>query len=266
MNVNVALLSMKELEIRGQGIPRYINELYDKVRKFGPNSSINIEKVYLNHYHKTLGDALSFELDYLIYKKNLEEYDIIHLPNGFFVTHRLPKNKKYLITIHDVKPIPVQTNNLNYLIKDRLWRYIALKRGIENNIKLANKIIVDSTQTKDEVIKLGKEIKDIVVINLGIDKRFKEERITNNRKYYTIGYMGSFATNKNVKFAIESFKTLKGKIRFELWGKETYDYKNLFKLATTDKRIIFRGFAPEREIVNIYDSFDVFVFPTLYEG
>ena len=266
MNVNVALLSIKELEIRGQGIPRYINELYDKARKLGYNSGIDIEKVYLNHYYKTIGDALSFELDYILYKKNLEKYDIIHLPNGFFMTHRLPKNKKYLVTIHDAKPIPVQTNNLNYLIKDKLWRYIALKRGIENNIKLADKIIVDSTQTKEEVTELGKDKKDIVVINLGVDKRFREERITNNKKSFVVGYMGSFATNKNVRFAIKSFKFLEGKMKFELWGEKTYNYKSLFNSATADKRIIFKGFAPENEIVNIYDSFDIFVFPTLYEG
>ena len=38
------------------------------------------------------------------------------------------------------------------------------------------------------------------------------------------------------------------------------------KKITRNKNIKFMGFAPENKLVNTYDSFDAFVFPSLYEG
>jgi len=40
----------------------------------------------------------------------------------------------------------------------------------------------------------------------------------------------------------------------------------MLKEIKQNERIKFMGFAPEEKIVDIYDSFDAFVFPSLYEG
>ena len=40
----------------------------------------------------------------------------------------------------------------------------------------------------------------------------------------------------------------------------------MLKEIKQNERIKFMGFAPEEKIVDIYDSFDVFVFPCLYKG
>jgi alpha-1,3-rhamnosyl/mannosyltransferase len=37
-------------------------------------------------------------------------------------------------------------------------------------------------------------------------------------------------------------------------------------MASSDDRIKFRGFAPEEKKASIYSSFDVLLFPSLYEG
>ncbi len=269
MSINVALLSMRKLEIRGQGIPKYINELYNNAKKIGAGYGVHMEKLYPDKYYKILGDALSFELDTIINRKNWENFDIIHLPNGFFRAHRIPEDKKYIVTIHDVKPISVKTNNVRYLIKDRIWRLVAFQRNMIHNTKLANLVIVDSTQTKDEVLSLGKDRKYVKVVNLGIDKRFATgDMDVSNHKIYTVGYIGSFATNKNVGFAIRSMKSVDKNtgIRFNVWGAKTYDYAYLKSLSEFNSQVIFNGFAPENNLVKIYDSFDVFVFPSLYEG
>ena len=264
---NVALLSMREMEVRGQGIPRYINELYNNAKKFESQYGIHVEKLYTKRYYKKLGDALSFELDTIINRRNWENYDIIHVPNGFFIPHNIPKDKKYITTIHDVNPIPVKTNNMRYLIRDRIWRAVMLHRGIVYNTKIADRIIVNSTQTRDEVIKLGKEKRYIDVVNLGIDKRFMSHiRETRSSNKCTIGYIGSFATNKNVEFIIEASKLLNKSFKFDIWGAKTYDYANLILRASSDKKVTFKGFAPEEQLAKVYDSFDAFVFPSLYEG
>jgi len=266
--IKVALMSMKEIEVRGQGIPRYITNIYRYCKLLERNYGISLEKVYL-HYNRLLGDAISFEALSLFKSPDLDQFDVIHVPTGFFILRNRPKKTKYVITIHDINPIIVKSKNIRYKIKDRLWRYLALSRGLKFNINIADAIIADSTQTRDEILDLGTE-KKIYVINLGVDKRFLVKQVsskkTSNNKF-NVGYIGSFATNKNISFLISAFSIIIDQnIELNLWGAKTYDYENLVKQAESNKNIKFRGFAPEDKIVEIYDSFDVFVFPSLYEG
>jgi glycosyltransferase involved in cell wall biosynthesis len=264
--IKVALMSMKEIERRGQGIPKYILYLYKYEKLLEKTYDISVSKVYLP-YNKLLGDALSFELNSFFKRPNLKSFDIIHIPTGFFILHNKPKNVKYVTTIHDTNPIIVKSKSLKYKIKDRLWRYLAFRRGLKFNINTADAIIVNSTQTRDEVLHLGTK-KKVYVINLGIDKKFlipkKFEKKRKNKKFY-IGYVGSFATNKNVDFILNAANIINDEsIEFHLWGAKTYNYNELIKKAGSN--IKFMGFAPEKRIVEIYDSFDVFIFPSLYEG
>ncbi len=268
MTINITLLSMKEFEVRGQGIPRYTIELYNNLKKFEKDKIIKIRKYYFPRY-SLLGDALSFEISSILYKIPKNE-DILHIPSGFFILHNLPKHVKIISTIHDVNPLIVQTNNIKYILKDRIWRYLALKRGINYNINISDAILVNSTQTKDEVITLGVDNSKVFVVNHGIDIRFLKDIMNNknnNKNNFVVGYIGSFATNKNINFIIDyANNIIDNKISFELWGAKTYDYKRLIKKTSSLKNIRFMGFAPEDQLVNIYDSFDVFVFPSLYEG
>jgi len=265
--IKVALMSMKEIEVRGQGIPRYIANIYKYGKKFEQNYKVSLEKVYLP-YNRLLGDALSFEMFSLFKNPPLNQFDIIHVPTGFFILHNIPKKSKYITTIHDINPIVVKSKSLKYKLKDRLWRYLALNRGIKFNINVADAIIANSTQTRDELLDLGVKNK-IYVINLGVDERFLVEREPNLKatsEKFIVGYIGSFATNKNIPFLIVAARLINDKsIEFDFWGAKTYDYNELVRMAK-GCNVKFMGFAPEEKIVEIYDSFDVFVFPSLYEG
>ena len=266
MTIRIALLSMKEIEKRGQGIPRYIEELYKNLKKLEKIEDIKVEKIYFPRI-KFLGDALSFELNSLFYPvKN--SFDILHIPTGFFIIHRLPPDAKIISTIHDINPIRPKTKNLNYIIKDKLWRYIALKRGLVWNLRSSSELIANSSQTKEEIDDLGIKGLSINIVNLGIDKRFfvKSKRSHNyENKKFKVGYIGSFATNKNVDFILQTANILNDGV-FCLWGAKNYDYEALVEKSKNLKNIEFMGFAPEKKIVRIYDSFDVFTFPSLYEG
>ena len=171
--------------------------------------------------------------------------------------------------MHDINPINAGTKNLSYFLKDRVWRYIALKRGTKYTLRVSDVIITSSTQTKDEVINLGIDKSKIFVVDLGLDKCFLTTRIKvkeQNYNRFNVGYLGSFATNKNVDFILESAKILRDKINFSIWGAKTYDYLKLSKKAANFKMVKFMGFASEDKIISVYDSFDLFVFPSLYEG
>jgi len=265
--MKVALMSMKEIEVRGQGIPRYISELYKNSKRIGKKYNVDMEKVYLP-YNKFLGGVLSFEFGSILSKPNLNSFDILHIPNGVFILHSIPKKSKYITTIHDVNPIVVKSKSLKYKLKDRLWRYLALNRGLKFNIHVADAIIANSTQTRDELLDLGAENK-VYVINLGVDERFLVERESDPKaasEKFTVGYIGSFGTNKNIPFLIAAASLIDDKsIEFDFWGAKTYDYNELVRMAK-GCNVKFMGFAPEGKIVDIYDNFDVFVFPSLYEG
>ena len=226
---------------------------------------IKVEKIYFSRI-RFLGNALSFEVSSFFHKVE-DSFDIIHIPNGFFILHRPPKNAKIVSTIHDINPILPRTKNLSYILKDRIWRYIALKRGIKYYLKISSVIIANSSQTKEEIINLNISKHNVSVVNLGLDKRFLA-RINKNKiksGKFKIGYIGSFGTNKNVDFILQAAKLLKDK-RFYLWGARNHDYEALLEKANALNNVKFMGFAPEDKIVSIYDSFSVFVFPSLYEG
>ena len=265
MTLRIAILSMREIETRGQGIPRYIDELYKNLKNLERTEDIKVEKIYLPRI-KFLGDALSFEVGSL-FQTVENSFDIIHIPNGFFILHKPPKNAKIVSTIHDINPVLPRTKNLKYLLKDRLWRYLALKRGIKYYLKISNKIIANSTQTKEEITNLDASKTNVSVVSLGLDERFLTKRNMNKIKSgkFKIGYIGSFATNKNVDFILQAARLLKDR-RFYLWGARNYDYEALLEKANALGNVNFMGFAPEDKIVSIYDSFSVFVFPSLYEG
>ncbi len=264
MTLHITILSIKEVEARAQGIPRYINELYKNLVLMQNAEGISLKKFYFP-YIGMFGDALSFELGSFFNK--IDDTDILHIPTGFFIVHRLPKGAKVISTVHDTNPIPASTKNLDYFLKDRIWRYMALERGIRHNMRISDAIIADSSQTKQEVINLGFDKRKVFVVNLGLNKRFFNPKIKIAKSdKFNVGYIGSFAINKNVDSILESAKILDNKTNFYLWGAKTYDYLRLLEDSANLKTIKFMGPAPESRILNIYDSFDVFVFPSLYEG
>ena len=173
-------------------------------------------------------------------------------------------NKKKLVTtIHDIIPIlnpeflliPNYINNV----------FINLKRNkINYAIKNSDFILVNSTQTRKEIIKNFDIDKNIIrVTNFGVDNRFLSKINLKKSKKFVIGYLGALDLRKNVTFAFKAFSYI------EKFNKSTKFYvygKNYINLHTNQKNIIFKNIADEKMLVNIYDSFDVFVFPSLYEG
>jgi glycosyltransferase involved in cell wall biosynthesis len=84
-------------------------------------------------------------------------------------------------------------------------------------------------------------------------------------KEFRVGYIGSHNKRKNVGFAIKAANLIEdSNVRFEIWGSGPESI--YLKQLSQNKNIVFKGFAPEELILDIYDSFDVFVFPSYYEG
>jgi glycosyltransferase involved in cell wall biosynthesis len=251
-NNAVELLTLSRFEANNsQGIPRYVNELYKEVKTRMP-----IEKRIIK-YNKILRDLASFELGTFLQQN--KGCQIIHNPVGFFIARGLHDPHSYITTMHDLNPFFKN-------ISEKVF-HIMFERSIEYNIKRSKFIIANSTQTKQELLERGYPSKQMTVINLGLDNRFLLDREKSIVGKFMVGYVGSFAENKNVGALIDAFSNFNdSNAVLELWGKPAHKFKELRKKSCRDKRISFKGIAPESRIVEIYDTFDVLVYPSLYEG
>ncbi|MEM4067578.1 MAG: glycosyltransferase family 1 protein [Candidatus Micrarchaeaceae archaeon] len=247
----------------GLGIQRYMFELYKGLHELDKN----ISRREINPI-KFIGNGLSFALK--TFFMNFDSYQIVH-NLGFvpeFLNYKPRRNYILITTAHDFLPIlyPKFTFEHSVTLKDRLWRELVLKPGLSMTLS-SDYIICNSSQTKQEAIKLGYDKDKAFVINLGVDNRFRKgipEKEANN--YFKVGYIGSLLHKKNLEFAISALNKLHDtKIYFDIQGKKELEYKYLMTIVK-NKNVAFKGFAPEKELINIYDSFDVFVFPSLHEG
>ena len=261
--MKVALLGLKGdfTPDAGAGIQRYMFELYINLIKM----SNNIEKVEFKPI-KFIGNGISFAIK--TFFADFSKYNILHnLMPIPFLDHKNSKNV-VITTAHDFQPIlyPQFTFDHGATIKDKLWLRLVVYPGFKSTLS-SDYLICNSTQTKEEAIGLGFDKDKIFVANLGVDKRFfKPTKLKNNKNRFTVGYLGAMRKRKNLEFGIEAANLINDRdIFFDIWGKKEYEYEYLRSVAN-NKNIQFRGFAPENKIVDIYDSFDVFIFPSYHEG
>lgn len=240
----------------GEGTQRYGYELYRHLQKM---NGITVEK-------RAYGGRLQYA-SHMFYD-DYTKADIIHIPN-FRLFYPLRKGKATtLVTAHDFQPLIAPEIDMNHdaTLSNRMW-FEMVKLDMRCLLQ-SDYMICNSTMTRDDAISLGYDKRRVFVANHGIDDRFrKKAKVRKQDKVFKVGYIGGFRARKNVAFAIEAFKRLDMRDAvFELWGKKSFEYDYLRKLAGRDRRIRFMGFAPESRLVDIYDTFDAFVFPSLYEG
>ena len=267
-SMNIALIAYKsELTNKmGSGMLRYIYELYTGIKA---NKDIKVD-VLEPRGNKVLsgifGNALPWVLGNVFNKYG---FDIIHDINFYRMPILASKKSVTISTAHDFIYLtrPDIVSKDVHSIKDKIWLNAIIKFTLQTSF-LSDFIIADTTATMEDAIRLGYDKKRIFVVNLGIDKRFfVNSHIRTKTTNFKVGYVGSFGFKKNVRFAIDSFNQLKDKkIILDIYGKRGYEYPILSKLAEKNKQIRFPGFVPEQNLVNVYDSLDAFVFPSLHEG
>ena len=206
--------------------------------------------------------------------------DIIHyMSPGIFVSSLFIKpvfniKSKQVVSIHDLdmlKKIP-KIGIDNYMNKATAKGYMSIpvkvmnrfahameKKGLLLAIKKADHILCVSENTRKDLINLGVEPSKISVIYNIVGNNFKRIKKKRRGNKIVIGHLSSYAYNKNVGVLIRAFKKVKSdKLELHLYGA-----KLPFEIAD-DKRIKYFGHAADT--VKMYNSFDVFVFPSLWEG
>ena len=239
----------------GRGPAVYIYNLYKNLSQIRDLNIVRFETKIPNLLgggNSFTGNAFTFTLDNLI--RNFEPFDLIHTLYFNLIFSPFKYKKPIITTVHDAREIvgiPSQKTNDELIIYKKLVHYIGT-RTLKSNY-----IICVSTQTKEEMVKLGYPKNRIYVVNLGIDRNFLTYKpVTKSADYckFNVGYVGSFAKNKNVSFIIDTAKILNNSVNFYLWG-GNQNYSELLKSASELKTVKFMGFAPGSKLINIYDSF-----------
>jgi glycosyltransferase involved in cell wall biosynthesis len=250
------------LVLRKGDLPEYMQELFNKLKKFS-NWSLRYEKRsrklvnilalfhFKNHCEiKAEEDVcLSFDAEYL----------------GF-------KNHPQIVTVYDLSSV---RNSKSSSISP--FKRIARKFTIENGVKHADHIVAISEFTKNDLLDyFDIEEEKITVIHNGIDEKWFHKGISNvtlhNDNYWI--WWGAYSQRKNLERLFQAY---------ELLLKETDGIPDLYLVGNKNEYfakllLIIEGSKVLKRKVKIYPKQDIdnlkvlvsnsvgLVFPSLYEG
>jgi len=200
--------------------------------------------------------------------------DILHCPD-YLIPPTL--NKNIVLTIHDLAFIRFPEFNFDWFVKKYTLE-------VKKNAQISKKIIADSKSTKNDIVKFFKiDPSRIGVVYLAADNLFKKlpekEKDKNVLKKYKINKkyilsVGTIEPRKNFITLIKAFNLIKQK-------KTGTDYKLVIAGRTGWKseatylerenspyrdNILFIGRVPDKDLVQIYNQAELFVYPSLFEG
>ena len=200
--------------------------------------------------------------------------DLLHCPD-YLIPPTL--NKIIILTIHDLAFIRFPQFNFDWFIK----KYT---KEVKRNARLAKIIVADSKSTKDDIIKFFKiDPAKVKVVYLASDSRFKklanQEKDKKVLKKYGIDKkyilsVGTIEPRKNYSTLIKAFNYIKHKnndfnYRLVIVGRTGWKSESTYRereLSPYKDDILFIGRVSDKELVQIYNQAEIFVYPSLFEG
>ena len=213
-----------------------------------------------------------WQLGHLYLARWAHRLDVIDLPEspmpGFF-------SRRAVATVDDITPV-LFPSLLPF--KGRLFYQKAFTFGVRR----LRRITVPSQCTKNDLVThLSADPGKVTVVSRGVDTRFQpnccpESVKAVKRKYHLpdrfILYVGTLEPRKNLPRLIKSYRLLRQKgLRHGLVvaGGRGWLYDDVFEAAGRDglgEHIVFAGHVNEEDLLALYQSADVFAYPSLYEG
>jgi len=238
--MRVALVCKSFDKNSGQGVYKMAGYLADSLRAAG------VEIVQIQ------GSILSCLLEAL--KTKADIYHVLVLEASWPILFR----RKSIATLHDA---------IIYKVKERRWLSTFYMKLMYNLAKLAkHAITISDCSKKDIMYHLNVPADKISTHYLGVDHAFFRPTRNIKNKTFTVGYVGGLGKRKNVELIIAVAKLLENSsIRFKIAGVGP-QLENLKALASGLGNIDFLGFIDESKLPDFYNSLDVLVFPSLYEG
>jgi len=257
----------------GLGMSEYTYQLTKHLKLLDKNLKIdNIYAVSEPKRNNILGLLYTNTIFKLKIKKlSKMDYDIVHITDHEigFVAKILKKSNssaKIVTTIHDLSRFERGLHRgLTQYIYNKL-----VQGAINDAVKYSDYILCNSSQTYETIeSRFGKKANMKVVLH-GTNDTIINAKIPSKRKnrIFTIGYIGALMKHKNVIFILKAAKLLdKAGFRFLIYGTGVdMPLLKKFKEDNGLSNVYIVGHLEEKDKVKTYDSFDVFVFPSLYEG
>lgn len=239
---------------------------------------------YLTYLKKALEQESKTDFTFFTKRQDVsKDVNIVHYPyfEPFFVTLPFLEQYKRIITVHDLTPL-VFPQHFPAGIKGNLsWQIQRL------SLIRSDGIITDSLSSKKDIVKYtGISENKVHSVYLAAGEEFtrlkiEDLRLKKIREKYKLPdkfvlYVGDVTWNKNLPRLVQAIKQLK--LPFVMVGKsltqKDFDKTNPWnrdlievqQLTENDKNFIKLGFIPTEDLVALYNTATVFVFPSLYEG
>ncbi|OGM05501.1 hypothetical protein A2125_00285 [Candidatus Woesebacteria bacterium GWB1_43_5] len=205
--------------------------------------------------------------------------NIVHFPNIEFLIGEIdvfhssdwsqpPSSAFKVTTIHDLAPLLLPEFTPKRVVSVHTRRLDWVKRE-------ADRIIVPTNATENDLINLGFDQRKIRVIYEGVDPIFKartefEVQSLKRKLGVKTNYLLGIGVNrrKNTDRIIQAFKKLKDEQGLRLWRKDLklvlvgHKYEDI----KSDEGIIFAGHVKDEDMPVLYSGASALVYPSLYEG
>ncbi|MBT6053518.1 MAG: glycosyltransferase family 4 protein [Candidatus Scalindua sp.] len=195
-----------------------------------------------------------------------EKIDIFHSPSFF---GPISGESKVIMTIHDMI-------HVLFPEESSVFHKIYYKMIVERAAANASKVLTVSENSKRDIVKyLNVSPEKIVVTYNAVEKKFRqsnEDKVEEVKRRFGINgrfilYVGNQKPHKNVRFLIDAYGQLKGKINHLLvivGQRDKLFQKSLRELEL--EGVTFLSDVPDDLLPYIYSGADVFITPSLYEG
>ncbi len=259
--MKVCLLS-RFFDLRNGGVGRYSMELLKRLQR---EKDLEIKTVDQED-GIPLGEGMAKYLLFSFFESRfrIPSADVYHALSPLEALHA---PAPLLTTFHDLIPIlnpgKVTGNHFGSVL-ERTIRSNYFKMACSRAIDKSDLLASVSRQTKEQLVEeFGVDEQKIEVIRHGINPNLEPEH--KKEEIFRIGTLSFLGPRKRIDLLIKSFleADVDGELTIAGSGRMI---KELKRVADGDNRVKFLGFVPEEEVKDFYNSLDVFVFPTKFEG
>ncbi|GAB6136521.1 glycosyltransferase [Thermococcus prieurii] len=205
-----------------------------------------------------------FKVPLWLVRSKCDAYHAVGVIEGITLPFFKPKAEKR-VTIHDLIPLKHPRKGFKGLFERFFIRLGLFSAG------KCDVVYAVSHLTKVDLVRFAGISEDkIKVVHQPIDERFLLEppRAGKFREKgkFMVGYISRMDYHKRHALLVELFKQWDNPNARLLLAGTGEEFERVKKLAEGDERIKLLGFIPDEELVEFYDSLDVYVHASKYEG
>ena len=204
-----------------------------------------------------------FRIPLWLVRSKCDVYHAVGVIEGITLPLFKPKAEKR-VTIHDLIPLKYRRRGLKGFF-ERFFIRLGLLSA-----RRADVVYAVSHLTKLDLVRFAGIPEDkIRVLRQPIDERFFTEpkKLGKFREgNFVMGYVSRMDYHKRQALLVELFKGWRNPGARLLLAGTGEEFKKVKKLAEGDDRIKLLGFVPDDELIEFYDSLDLYIHASKYEG